>query len=92
MGRWCRRRRSCIKAAGSLRRGLIDISNSWNHEDRKIITICNLNAIMVADASFEGWVGLDAESANGKMVWQGYQPKTFEETDVEIEARLAASG
>lgn len=42
---------------------------------------------MVADASFEGWVGLDAESAKGKMVWQGYKPKTFEDTDVDIEVR-----
>ena len=42
---------------------------------------------MVADASFEGWVGLDPDSAKGNMVWQEYKPKAFEETDVDIEVR-----
>lgn len=40
---------------------------------------------MVADESFEGWVGLDVESAKGNMVWQGYKPKAFEKTDIDIE-------
>lgn len=40
---------------------------------------------MVADSSFEGWCGLAADSADGKMVWQGFQPKAWEETDVDIE-------
>ena len=34
---------------------------------------------------FEGWMGLDAESAKGKLVWQEFKPKPFEETDVDIE-------
>lgn len=34
---------------------------------------------------FEGWMGLDAESAKGKLVWQRFDPKPFEETDVDIE-------
>ena len=34
---------------------------------------------------FEGWCGLGPESAKGKMVWQGYEPKPFEESDVDIE-------
>jgi alcohol dehydrogenase (NADP+) len=34
---------------------------------------------------FEGWMGLDKEAAKGKMVWQEFQPKPFEETDVDIE-------
>ncbi len=33
---------------------------------------------------FEGWMGLDKTSAEGKMVWQEFQPKTWEETDVDI--------
>lgn len=33
---------------------------------------------------FEGWVGLDKESVHGKLEWQRYDPKTFDEDDVEI--------
>ena len=33
----------------------------------------------------EGWIGLDADSAKGKLVWQKFEPKPFEETDVDIE-------
>lgn len=40
---------------------------------------------MSTDYKFMGWLGLDKESAKGKMVWQGYEPKPFdEETDVDI--------
>lgn len=60
-------------------------ANSDSTGPPTIYTSTDTNAAMVADASFEGWVGLDAESAQGKMVWQGYKPKTFEETDVDIE-------
>ncbi|KAI9650378.1 hypothetical protein NHQ30_000391 [Ciborinia camelliae] len=40
---------------------------------------------MSTDYKFQGWLGLDAEAANGKMVWQEYEPKPFEETDVDIQ-------
>lgn len=33
---------------------------------------------------FRGWLGLDADSANGNMVWGEYEPKPFETTDVDI--------
>lgn len=33
---------------------------------------------------FEGWMGLDKEAAKGKMVWQEFEPKPWEETDVDI--------
>jgi len=33
---------------------------------------------------FEGWMGLDPQSASGKMVYQEYSPKKWEETDVDI--------
>jgi alcohol dehydrogenase (NADP+) len=36
------------------------------------------------DYKFEGWMGLDASSAEGKMVWSEFQPKAWEETDVDI--------
>lgn len=33
---------------------------------------------------FEGWMGLDASSGEGNMVWQEFQPKAWEETDIDI--------
>jgi alcohol dehydrogenase (NADP+) len=39
---------------------------------------------MSNDYKFEGWVGLDANSAKGNMVWQEFEPKTFEETDIDV--------
>ncbi|KAK3696990.1 hypothetical protein LTR37_017697 [Vermiconidia calcicola] len=39
---------------------------------------------MANEYKFEGWMGLDAESAKGKLVWQDFEPKTWEETDVDI--------
>jgi alcohol dehydrogenase (NADP+) len=33
---------------------------------------------------FQGWLGLDKDAANGKMVWQSYEPKSFEVADVDI--------
>lgn len=40
---------------------------------------------MAGDKVFEGWCGLDKDADQGKMVWQGYDPKPFEDTDVDIE-------
>lgn len=39
---------------------------------------------MSGNYKFQGWLGLDKESAQGKMVWQEFEPKKFEETDVDI--------
>lgn len=36
------------------------------------------------DSKFEGWVGLDANAAKGNMVWQSYEPKAFQETDIDV--------
>lgn len=36
------------------------------------------------DYKFEGWMGLDPSSSEGKMVWQEFEPKAWEETDVDI--------
>lgn len=38
----------------------------------------------MAEYKFEGWLGLDADSANGKLVWGEFEPKPWEETDVDI--------
>ena len=37
------------------------------------------------DYKFEGWLGLDKDSASGKMVWKDFEPKTWEETDLDIQ-------
>ncbi|KKK16707.1 hypothetical protein P175DRAFT_0496200 [Aspergillus ochraceoroseus IBT 24754] len=36
------------------------------------------------DYKFEGWMGLDPKSADGNMVWQEFEPKAWEETDIDI--------
>lgn len=38
----------------------------------------------MADYKFEGWLGHDASSAEGKMVWGEYEPKSWEENDIDI--------
>lgn len=35
-------------------------------------------------------MGLDADSANGNMVWQEYEPKPWEETDIDIKVTNSA--
>jgi alcohol dehydrogenase (NADP+) len=44
----------------------------------------------MAVEQFEGWCGLAPDAAQGKMVWQGYQPKEWEESDVDIEVSTSA--
>ena len=39
---------------------------------------------MSSDYKFEGWLGHDAASVDGKMVWGEFEPKAWEETDVDI--------
>lgn len=34
--------------------------------------------------SFQGWAGLDAEACKGNMKFQSFQPKPFDEDDVDI--------
>lgn len=36
------------------------------------------------DYKFEGWVALDKTAGKGNMVWQEFEPKEWEETDVDI--------
>lgn len=38
---------------------------------------------MGSDYKFQGWMGLD-KKAIGNMKWQEFEPKTWEETDVDI--------
>ena len=44
----------------------------------------SLTMAQQTDYKFEGWMGLDANAADGKMVWQEFEPKPWEETDVDI--------
>lgn len=43
-----------------------------------------------ADYKFEGWVADDASGARGNMVWKEFEPKAWEETDIDI--RVTHSG
>lgn len=38
----------------------------------------------MATENFQGWMGLDPSASQGKMVWQEFTPKPWEETDVDI--------
>jgi alcohol dehydrogenase (NADP+) len=40
---------------------------------------------MSHDYKFEGWLGLDKNSAKGNLKWGEYKPKTWTESDVDIE-------
>ena len=40
---------------------------------------------MAPDQKFEGWVGLNKDSAKGNLVWQEFEPKTFTDDDIDIE-------
>ncbi|GJC96746.1 cinnamyl alcohol dehydrogenase [Colletotrichum higginsianum] len=42
------------------------------------------------DYKFEGWLGLDKSAADGNMVWREFEPKPWEETDVDL--RVTHSG
>lgn len=39
----------------------------------------------VVDYKFEGWLGHDEDSVNGKMAWGEFEPKPWEESDIDIE-------
>ncbi|ERF72140.1 hypothetical protein EPUS_02931 [Endocarpon pusillum Z07020] len=40
---------------------------------------------MSTDYQFQGWMGLDKSADKGNMKWQEYEPKKWEETDVDIQ-------
>lgn len=39
----------------------------------------------MADIKFEGWLGHNSDSVNGKMEWGAFEPKKWTEDDVDIE-------
>ena len=36
------------------------------------------------DHKFVGWLGLDKSAAEGHMVWKEFEPKPWEENDIDI--------
>lgn len=44
-----------------------------------------LSFTMPTDYQFQGWMGLDKSADKGNMKWQEYEPKMWEETDVDIQ-------
>ena len=36
------------------------------------------------DYKFQGWMGLDKKASEGHMKWQQYEPKTWDEGDVDV--------
>lgn len=53
-------------------------SHKQRPRSRRIGTMAN-------DYKFEGWLGHDKSAAEGKMVWAEFEPKAWEETDVDIQ-------
>ena len=47
------------------------------------IILTSRDFIMSQDYEFKGWMGLD-EKAIGNMKWQSFEPKPWEETDIDI--------
>lgn len=39
----------------------------------------------MAVSRFQGWLGFDADSVNGRMKWGEFEPKLWTEDDVDIE-------
>jgi hypothetical protein len=39
---------------------------------------------LAPDYKFEGWQALDASAAEGNMVWREFEPKRWEDTDIDI--------
>jgi alcohol dehydrogenase (NADP+) len=39
----------------------------------------------MADTKFQGWLGKDKNSVEGKMIWGDFEPKKWSEDDVDIE-------
>jgi alcohol dehydrogenase (NADP+) len=55
------------------------VSNSFNPENNS-----KLEIMAAPSYKFQGWMGLDKSSVDGKLVWQEYEPKTWTEDDVDI--------
>ncbi|KAK7444619.1 cinnamyl alcohol dehydrogenase [Colletotrichum acutatum] len=43
-----------------------------------------LAAMSTLNYKFEGWIGLDKSATEGEMIWQEFEPKEWEDTDIDI--------
>ncbi|KAF2686061.1 GroES-like protein [Lentithecium fluviatile CBS 122367] len=43
---------------------------------------------MAPNDPFQGWVACDSSAAEGNMQWRAYTPKSFQETDVELDIEM----
>jgi len=43
-------------------------------------------AIMSTDYKFQGWLGLDPSCVDGMVVFEEHEPKTWEETDIDLKS------
>jgi alcohol dehydrogenase (NADP+) len=55
-----------------------------NHFKDSLNPADDLRKDIMTDYKFQGWMGLDKDAVEGKMVWQEYEPKTWTEADVDI--------
>lgn len=39
---------------------------------------------MSTDYKFQGWLGHDPSAADGNMKWETYEPKKWDESDIDI--------
>ncbi|KAL8907512.1 MAG: hypothetical protein Q9171_005827 [Xanthocarpia ochracea] len=49
-----------------------------------IVRYATNNFTLNTDYTFQGWMRLDPSAADGNMRWQSYEPKQWQETDVDI--------
>lgn len=43
-----------------------------------------MTSLSVPNYKFEGWLDLDDQASKGNMVWRDFEPKVWEENDVDI--------
>ncbi|KAK7413616.1 hypothetical protein QQX98_007479 [Neonectria punicea] len=53
-------------------------------------SLADSSSSVETDYTFEGWMGDDPSAAEGKMIWRNYEPKPWEESDIDI--RITHSG
>ncbi|KAJ6259214.1 NADP-dependent alcohol dehydrogenase [Drechslerella dactyloides] len=63
-----------------LRTGRADLVIFYGNAEHLSIIFINM-----ATEKFNGWVGKDAAAADGNLIYEEFQPKRWEETDVDIE-------
>ena len=55
-----------------------------NHFKDSLNPADDLHEAKMSNSKFQGWMGLDKDAVNGKMVWQEFEPKPWTKDDVEM--------